>query len=139
MEKDGNSKVVVCLLISLQFDGVQDKYSKEEYKNISNTGCLCNVHIWFYGYSEEGDLMVEHRNVIRLVKPCYSRSTKRGVVLTGSVSFDATVFEFFGTLLMGQDIFTNQNNLLELSELVNITKTNKVNNILTTSWFNKCL
>ena len=143
MEKDSNSKVVIDKALLAQFDGVQDKYSKENIKNINQPTDLAYVMYTSGSTGIPKGVMVEHRNVIRLVKPCsYFPLNEASVVLsTGSVSFDATVFEFFGTLLNGaRFIFTNQNNLLELSELVNITKTNKVNSIfMTTSWFNEVL
>jgi amino acid adenylation domain-containing protein len=84
-------------------------------------------------------VMVEHRNVIRLINPCsYFPLNQDNVLLsTGSISFDATIIEFFGTLLNGSKlILTQQNDLMELSKLKNIVNINRVNSLwMTASWF----
>lgn len=59
-------------------------------------------------------VMVEHRNVIRLVKsPDYVelREGKR-MLLTGSPAFDATTFEIWGTLLNGMQLYLADEDIL---------------------------
>ncbi|MCV9927840.1 amino acid adenylation domain-containing protein [Flavobacterium sp. LS1R49] len=86
-------------------------------------------------------VMVEHRSVVRLVKPgSYFPLDENKVLLsTGAVSFDATIIEFFGTLLNGAKlIIAKQESLLETSTLKNIIKSNKVNCLwMTASWFSQ--
>lgn len=86
-------------------------------------------------------VMVEHKSVVRLVKPgAYFPLDHNKVLLsTGAISFDATIIEFFGTLLNGAKlIIATQESLLETTTLKNIIKNNKVNCLwMTASWFSQ--
>lgn len=86
-------------------------------------------------------VMVEHKSVVRLVKPAtyFPLNESRVLLSTGAISFDATIIEYFGTLLNGSKlIITRQDNLLETSTLRSVIKSNKVNCIwMTASWFSQ--
>lgn len=84
-------------------------------------------------------VLVAHRSVIRLVKPCeyFPLSEKNILLSTGSISFDATIIEYFGTLLNGATLLVaKKENLLSPTSLKKIIEENKVNSFwMTASWF----
>jgi amino acid adenylation domain-containing protein len=86
-------------------------------------------------------VMVEHRNVVSLVRGVDYVSFSRNDVLlsTGSFSFDATTFEYWGMLLNGgQLIICNENTLLSSSLLKNEIRERGVTKMwFTSSWFNQ--
>ncbi|MNZ59687.1 Gramicidin S synthase 2 [compost metagenome] len=59
-------------------------------------------------------VMVEHRNVVRLVKNCHYAPLYEGtrILLTGSPSFDAATFEIWGALLNGMQLFIADDDVL---------------------------
>ncbi|MEO8173546.1 MAG: amino acid adenylation domain-containing protein, partial [Sediminibacterium sp.] len=86
-------------------------------------------------------VMIEHRGVTSLVKDVdYVFLNASDILLsTGSFSFDATTFEYWGMLLNGgQLVLCTENRLLE-SALLKEEINNKQVNImwLTSSWFNQ--
>jgi amino acid adenylation domain-containing protein len=86
-------------------------------------------------------VMVEHRNVVRLVKPgaYFPLSENKVLLSTGAISFDATIIEYFGTLLNGAKlIIAKQESLLETTTFKSIVRKNKVNCLwMTASWFSQ--
>jgi amino acid adenylation domain-containing protein/non-ribosomal peptide synthase protein (TIGR01720 family) len=86
-------------------------------------------------------VMVEHKSVVRLLKPgAYFTLNENKVLLsTGAVSFDATIIEYFGTLLNGARlIIAKQESLLETTTFKSIIRKNKVNCLwITASWFSQ--
>ncbi|MCV9927835.1 amino acid adenylation domain-containing protein [Flavobacterium sp. LS1R49] len=86
-------------------------------------------------------VMVEHKSVVRLVKPgSYFLLNESKILLsTGAISFDATIIEYFGTLLNGSKlIIAKQESLLEIATLKSIINKNKVNCLwMTATWFSQ--
>ncbi|WP_297823662.1 non-ribosomal peptide synthetase [Segetibacter sp.] len=86
-------------------------------------------------------VMVEHRNVVSLVKGVdYASLTKNDILLsTGSPAFDATTFEFWGMLLNGgQLVLCKEERLLDSKLLKEEIQTRNVNKMwFTSSWFNQ--
>ena len=86
-------------------------------------------------------VMVEHRNVVSLVKGVdYISCSQRDAILsTGSFSFDATTLEYWGMLLNGGKlVLTTENTLLSstlLKEEINKRGITKM--WFTSSWFNQ--
>ncbi|WP_205625370.1 amino acid adenylation domain-containing protein [Flavobacterium sp. ABG] len=86
-------------------------------------------------------VMVTHRNIVSLCTSCDYISLNSDTVWlsTGSISFDATTLEFFGTLLNGgQLILADTNALLNVSNLKELIVKNKVTTMwMTASWFHQ--
>jgi len=88
-------------------------------------------------------VLVEHSNVVSLVKGTqYIESDQCSILLsTGSVSFDATTFEYWSTLLNGgQLILCTRNTLLNAGLLKQEIRSLKVNKMwFTSSWLNQLI
>ncbi|MCW3078681.1 non-ribosomal peptide synthetase, partial [Segetibacter sp.] len=86
-------------------------------------------------------VMVEHGNVVSLVKGVeYVSLTDKDILLsTGSPSFDATTFEYWGMLLNGgQLVLCTENTLLDSQLLKAEISERKVTKMwFTSSWFNQ--
>ncbi|GGG20397.1 hypothetical protein GCM10011344_21320 [Dokdonia pacifica] len=79
-------------------------------------------------------VMVEHKNIIRLVKSAnfYQLSTQDILLSTGAFSFDATTFEYWGTLLNGGCLVVCPKETLLDSEVLSQEIKNRNVNIM---WF----
>jgi amino acid adenylation domain-containing protein len=88
-------------------------------------------------------VMVTQRNVVSLVKGVeYVNFTKEDVLLsTGSTSFDATTFEYWGMLLNGgQLVLCTEDRLLDSGLLKDEIETRGVTKMwFTSSWFNNLI
>ncbi|MCL8537177.1 amino acid adenylation domain-containing protein [Chryseobacterium gallinarum] len=140
IEKDTDCKVVLDE-DEFQFFNLQRFiYSEENLESINSPSDLAYVIYTSGSTGNPKGVIVEHRNVVRLVKPCsfFPLSDRSTLLSTGSISFDATIIEFFGTLLNGAKlVLTSQNNLLDLSKLEDIIKKYEVNCLwMTASWLN---
>ncbi|HET9278299.1 MAG TPA: non-ribosomal peptide synthetase, partial [Flavitalea sp.] len=86
-------------------------------------------------------VMVEHRNVVSLVKGVdYISCTEKDAILsTGSFSFDATTIEYWGMLLNGGRLVLSTENTLLNSGLLKeeITQREVTKMWFTSSWFNQ--
>lgn len=86
-------------------------------------------------------VMVTHKNVVSLVKGIdyVSMGNKDRLLSTGSSSFDATTFEYWGMLLNGgQLILCEESRLLNSGKLREEIEDRKVNKMwFTSSWFNQ--
>ena len=86
-------------------------------------------------------VMIEHKSVVRLVKPCvfFPLNKKDTLLSTGSISFDATTLEYYGTLLNGSKlVLVSQENLLDVKKLKNKINSCGVNSLwMTASWFKR--
>jgi amino acid adenylation domain-containing protein len=140
IEKDTNYRVLINEDELILFNLQRSKYKKDNLNKINSVSDLAYVIYTSGSTGEPKGVMVEQRNVIRLVKPSTFFPLDSDTILlsTGSISFDATIIEFFGTLLNGSKlILTSQNNLLDVHRLENSIKENKVNSLwMTASWFN---
>ena len=86
-------------------------------------------------------VMVEHGNVVRLAKPCsfFPLCEDNILLSTGSVSFDATILEYYGTLLNGAKlVLAPKNKLLEITEFKKVVSLNYIDSLwMSSSWFNR--
>jgi amino acid adenylation domain-containing protein len=87
--------------IDVQLDGLETSSSTPE--SINKSTDLAYVMYTSGSTGTPKGVLVEHRSVVRLVKASnYVSFTGEEVILsTGAVSFDATTFEYWGTLLNG--------------------------------------
>nr|WP_315254431.1 non-ribosomal peptide synthetase [uncultured Flavobacterium sp.] len=141
IEKDINSVIVIDHEVLESFNTIQGKYLKSNIKKINKPSDLAYVIYTSGTTGNPKGVMVEHKNVIRLVKPSsfFPLNEEKILLSTGSISFDATIIEYFGTLLNGSKlILTKQENLLELEALRKVIQENSVNSLwMTASWFNQ--
>lgn len=89
---------------------------------------------------EPKGVMVEHKNIIRLVKNTnYVCLNNQNLLQTGSLSFDASTYEIWGTLLNGNMLcLINKDDLSDIQFLKTIIRKNKINNLfITTALFNQ--
>ncbi len=88
-------------------------------------------------------VQISHANVVSLVKGVsyVSFNPDDKLLSTGSASFDATTFEYWGILLNGGTlVLCDENKLLENSQLKQIISTYEINKIwFTSGWFNQLL
>jgi amino acid adenylation domain-containing protein len=88
-------------------------------------------------------VMVEHGNVVRLVKPLrYLHFIGMEVLLsTGAINFDATTFEYWGSLLNGGTlVMCNMQTLLDPALLSTAIKRHKVDTMwFTVGWLNQLI
>ncbi|TCN55434.1 amino acid adenylation domain-containing protein [Flavobacterium circumlabens] len=140
IEEDTNCKAIIDEDELIMFNFQRFRYKPENPDTVNTPSHLAYIIYTSGSTGNPKGVMVEHRNVVRLVKPCTYFPLHSDTVLlsTGSISFDATTIEFFGTLLNGGTlVLTTQDDLLDLSTLGNIVKTNAVNSLwMTASWFN---
>ncbi len=86
-------------------------------------------------------VMVTHSNIVSLVKSVsyVQWQTHDALLATGSPSFDATTFEYWGMLLNGgRLVIGNQETLLDTSLLQALIRKEKINKMwFTAGWFNQ--
>ena len=86
-------------------------------------------------------VMVSHNNVVSLAQTCdyIPLNTKTIWLSTGSISFDATTIEFWGTLLNGGTlVLSDTNDLLNIKNFKQTIRDNSVNTLwMTASWFHQ--
>lgn len=86
-------------------------------------------------------VMIDHKNIVHLVKSgnYYDFTSEDTVLTTGSFSFDASTFEFFGSLLNGATlIITTRHTLLDVQLLAGEIHSKEVNVMFfTTAWLNQ--
>nr|WP_258957390.1 non-ribosomal peptide synthetase [Bacillus wiedmannii] len=89
---------------------------------------------------EPKGVMVEHRNVIRLVKNTnYVNFHDVGILQTGSLAFDASTFEIWGSLLNGGRLYlVEQDVLMDVEALKQMLAKHRINTMfITTALFNQ--
>ncbi|WP_198530573.1 non-ribosomal peptide synthetase, partial [Bacillus sp. LL01] len=119
-----------------------------QYDSINPTISLTGNHLAYVMYTSgtsgkpKGSL-IEHKSIIRLVKDTNFLSFHEDIRIlqTGSVAFDASTFEFFGSLLNGGTLYLEtQDTLTDVNKLSNSIKENKINTLwMTSSLFNQML
>ncbi|MFC4634987.1 amino acid adenylation domain-containing protein [Dokdonia ponticola] len=102
MERDSACKVTIDKDVLEAFN------SSEEISNVLPAIKYSSNNLAYVMYTSGSTgnpkgVMVEHKNIIRLVKSAnfYQLSTTDVLLSTGAFSFDATTFEYWGTLLNG--------------------------------------
>lgn len=140
IEEDTSCKAIIDEDELMVFNFQRFRYKLENPEKVNTPSDLAYIIYTSGSTGNPKGVMVEHSNVVRLVKPCsyFPLNSDKTLLSTGSVSFDATTIEFFGTLLNGATlVLTSQDDLLDLPTLENIVKTNEVNSLwMTASWFN---
>ncbi|MFZ6009419.1 MAG: amino acid adenylation domain-containing protein [Bacteroidota bacterium] len=112
-----------------------------------NLRLLNNAHDLAYVMFTSGStgkpkgVMVEHGSVVNLVSQCnyVQFGSNERLLLTGSLSFDATTFEYWSMLLNGGQLhILRDEELLELSRLKACIRENEITMMwLTSAWFNQ--
>lgn len=127
------------LAIDVEFEA--DTYSDQPLDLEITSSDL--VHIMYTSGSTgtPKGVMIDHKNIVHLVKSgnYYDFSNKHIVLTTGSFSFDASTFEFFGSLLNGATlIITTRHTLLDVQLLAEEINSKQVNVMFfTTAWLNQ--
>ncbi|HHT25213.1 MAG TPA: amino acid adenylation domain-containing protein [Clostridiaceae bacterium] len=87
--------------------------------------------------------MIEHGNILRLVENVTYTTMNENTrwLQTGSIAFDASTLEIFGSLLNGGTLYLMKDSDLQNTEVLNgFIKKNKINTMfLTTSFFNQLI
>jgi len=138
MKSDGN-----CILVI--DDSFISGYLKKTITNIELPDANLTPHNAAYIIYTSGStgkpkgVIVEHQSVVRLVKPCsyFPLNENNTLLSTGSISFDATIIEYFGTLLNGATlVLSDKEDLLDSKQLETIIKSKNVDSLwMTASWF----
>ncbi|WP_166924917.1 non-ribosomal peptide synthetase [Flavobacterium poyangense] len=141
IEKDSACKLVIDEAVLAGFEKIKQAYSCSNLERINQPDDLAYIMYTSGTTGNPKGVMVGHRNVIRLVKPSFALPLDPDSVLlsTGSISFDATTIEYFGTLLNGAKLIIVQQDVqLNLDRLAEAIQTHQVNSIfMTASWFNQ--
>jgi amino acid adenylation domain-containing protein len=141
IERDTNCKIIIDQKVVTLFADLRSKFSAENISRANEPNDLACVIYTSGTTGVPKGVMVEHRNIVRLVKPgTFFPLNEQSILLsTGSVSFDATIMEFFGTLLNGSRlVLAAQDDLLELEKLGDIVKKNAVSCLwMTSAWFSQ--
>ncbi|WP_430412299.1 amino acid adenylation domain-containing protein [Kordia sp.] len=141
IEKHSACKVVIDEEKLKSFATNKDTYSNQNLKKITKSNHLAYIMYTSGTTGNSKGVMVEHGNVIRLVKPClyFPLNSDNTLLSTGSTSFDATIIEYFGTLLNGSKlIIASKENLLNTDKLKELINNLAVNSLfMTSSWFSQ--
>ncbi|TRX32539.1 amino acid adenylation domain-containing protein [Flavobacterium sp. ZT3R18] len=136
IENDCNCKAVIDEEEIISYNLQRFRFKKNNLEKINQTSDLAYVIYTSGTTGNPKGVMVEHRNVVRLVKPCtYFPLNENNILLsTGSISFDATIIEFFGTLLNGSKlVLSSYNDLLDVALLEDIAKKQNVDSLWMTA------
>ncbi|WP_340203735.1 amino acid adenylation domain-containing protein, partial [Ascidiimonas sp. W6] len=130
---------------TLVLDGIHLKTIKKE--SIDSFGTIATPQTLAYVIYTSGStgkpkgVMVEHQSIINLCKNCDYVSLNSDTIWlpTGSISFDATTLEYWGTLLNGgQLILASNYTILDKNILKKLLVDKKVNTLwMTASWFHQ--
>ncbi|WP_155729811.1 non-ribosomal peptide synthetase, partial [Paenibacillus polymyxa] len=118
---------------SEQAKQIQHAYAAEEQPKASAAGRLAYIMYTSGTTGQPKGVMVEHRNVVRLVTNTnYARlNADTRILQTGSVVFDASTFEIWGALLNGgQLVLVSQDVILDAPKLKKVVR----NHGITTMW-----
>jgi amino acid adenylation domain-containing protein len=134
----------VHIITESELTSFSNKHAEYSLKNLEKINTPNDLAYVMYTSGTTGNpkgVMVENQNVVRLACPgSYFPLNNQNVLLsTGAFSFDATIMEYFGTLLNGSKlILAQKNDLLDFGKLKTILNKEKVNTLwMTASWFNE--
>lgn len=134
IESDSNCKVTIDESLLTEFSNSSLKYPVESPEVTVLPNNLAYVMYTSGSTGMPKGVMIEHRSVIRLVKNSnfYNFSTNEILLSTGSFSFDAATFEYWGPLLNGATlVLCSQDTLLDIDLLSSCIASEKV----TVMWF----
>ncbi|WP_294961877.1 non-ribosomal peptide synthetase [uncultured Flavobacterium sp.] len=121
---DTKSKIVITPELLLDFESSIGDYSKEKDICSRDLSSLAYVMYTSGSTGQPKGVLIEDRGIIRLVKKSnYINIEPSSVLLsTGSFSFDATTFEYWGMLLNGGTLILSEEDLflspIDLSSLI---------------------
>ncbi|MFP7658500.1 amino acid adenylation domain-containing protein, partial [Chryseobacterium proteolyticum] len=137
--KETQSKIILDDAELVLFVQQNQKYRNSNPERINKPSDLAYVIYTSGTTGNPKGVMVENKSVVRLVKPCsyFPLGQKNTLLSTGAISFDATILEYFGTLLNGAKlILASQDDLLQNEKLEGIINKNNVDSLwMTASWF----
>ncbi|MDC8004735.1 amino acid adenylation domain-containing protein [Aureisphaera galaxeae] len=141
METDSHCQLSVDAAFVKEFDAVKETYGTELPQLTIGANQLAYVIYTSGSTGKPKGVLVEHQSIVRLVKATnYCQLTEDNVLLTtGSFSFDATIFEFFGTLLNGAKlVITSKDTMLDARGLAKEIEQNSVEVMwFTSGWLNQ--
>lgn len=139
MGRFANSKASI-----INFDDDRSLIDKQSTANLDLKPAATDLAYIIYTSGSTGrpkGVMVDHRNVVSLVYAMgyLSLAEKDALLVTGSVSFDATTFEYWCMLLNGGTlVFCPEKDLLESAKVQQLITTHKISTMwFTSSWFNQ--
>ncbi|XLS29490.1 non-ribosomal peptide synthase/polyketide synthase [Flavobacteriaceae bacterium M23B6Z8] len=142
-QKDYDQKILKELSL-IQIDRIDKQLRRYATSNIKVSIPSDALFYVMYTSGSTGTpkgVLVSHRNVVSLATSCdyVALNSDTRWLSTGSVSFDATTIEFWGTLLNGGTlVITDSETLLNTSSLGTTLKHHNVNTLwMTASWFHQ--
>ena len=102
-----------------------DSLNKKSLENKNTSSSLAYIMYTSGSTGNPKGVMVEHKNIIRLVKnPNYIEFESEDKILqTGSLAFDAATFEIWGALLNGLQLYlAKENHILDIDKLEKLIK-----------------
>ncbi len=143
LKQDCNCKVVIDETELNKFKNIINQYSKDNIEKINTENDLAYVIYTSGSTGLPKGVMVEHKNVIRLVVNPNFIDFKPSLVLlaTGALSFDATTFEYWSMLLNGGLlVICPQSTLLNIKLLSQEIKKHNVKIMwFTSGWLNQLI
>ncbi len=143
IQKDCNCKVILDEIILEEFLSNQTQYSVDSPQITTDTSNLAYIMYTSGSTGVPKGVQIEHKSIVSLSKTTdyVTLNTDTIWLSTGSISFDATTIEFWGTLLNGGSlVFTDRYTLLNSAKLKEVINRRKVNTLwMTASWFHQMI
>ncbi|MDC8004730.1 amino acid adenylation domain-containing protein [Aureisphaera galaxeae] len=141
MERDSNCKVTIDTTVLQRFFDEGDELPSTAFETEVSPEALAYVMYTSGSTGTPKGAMIEQRSVVRLVKSTnfYQFNDSDVLLSSGSFSFDATTFEFFGPLLNGGTlVVTPMDSLLDVKQLGEEIRNNNVDVMwFTSGWLNQ--
>lgn len=141
MLAESNCKALIDEAMLEEIKIVTANWPKEDLTAIASPDSLAYVMYTSGSTGQQKGVMVEHRNIVRLVKPANYAGLSEGEILlsTGAVAFDATTFEYWGMLLNGGSlIISSKEVLLDAAQLKSLIRSRGVTMMwFTAGWLNQ--